>query len=232
MHDFKKIESDVSKIYRIINEKKCFQESDFNERYQPQLQRNMIQFKNISTKLLVVKSKSKEYLNWYKVNMPKFRFDESDFQLEVMTLFCQHGLSTFELLKRFLLNTMNLTEINTKTNSKLKVTSMLGDVVSVMKKITVIKNNQINDLINVEFRNTLAHDSWYFENSIFKFKNTKGISCQLSIDEVYSSIVRIWFVNKTFIEMYTKEYYPESVEFYNKELSTIMNEAIPLYPDD
>ena len=218
MHDIEKVESEVSKIYQILNKEKCFQKSDFNKRYLPQLRRNMIQFKNISTKLSVAKLKSEEYLNWYKVNMPKFRFDESNFQLEVMTLLCQHGLSTFELLKRFLLNTMNLTEINTKTNSKLKVTSMLGDVVSVMKKITVIKNNQIDDLINVEFRNTLAHDSWYLENNIFKFKNTKGISYQLSINEVYSRIIRIWSVNKTFTEMYTKEYYPELVELYNKKI--------------
>ena len=232
MHDFEKVESEVSKIYQILNKEKYFKKSDFNGRYQPQLERNMIQFNNIITKFEVEKSKSKEYLNWYKVNMPKFRFDENNFQLELMTLLCQHGLSTFELLKRFLLNTMNLTEINAKTSSKLKVTSMLGDVVSVMKKIIVMKNSPIDDLINVEFRNTLAHDSWYLENNIFEFKSIKGISCQLSIDEVRSKIAIIWLVNKTFTEMYTKEYYPELVELYNKKLSTIMNEAIPLYPDD
>ena len=117
MNDYERAESDIGKIYRILKEKNYFQESDFNTRYLPQLQRNMRQFQNISTKLVVAKLKPKEFVNWHNQNVPTLCYDESNFQLEVMTLLCQHGLSTFELFKRFLLNILDLEKINEKTGN-------------------------------------------------------------------------------------------------------------------
>lgn len=176
MNDYERAENNIGKIYRILKEKDYFQESNFNTRYLPQLERNMRQFQNITTKLTVAKLKPKEFVTWHNQNLPTLHYDENNFQLEVMTLLCQHGLSTFELFKRFLLNTLNLEKINKKTNSKLKATSMLGDVINSLKQILTTKTTQIDNLIDVEFRNTLAHDSWYLENNLFKFVSTKGIT--------------------------------------------------------
>jgi|APSaa5957512535_1039671.scaffolds.fasta_scaffold04523_2 hypothetical protein len=232
MNDYERAESDIGKIYRILKEKNYFQESDFNTRYLPQLQRNMRQFQNISTKLVVAKLKPKEFVNWHNQNVPTLCYDESNFQLEVMTLLCQHGLSTFELFKRFLLNILDLEKINEKTNSTLKNTSMLGDLVNSLKKILTTKTNQIDNLIDVEFRNTLAHDSWYLDNNFFKFMSTKGRQHELSVNDVYHHVVKIWLVNRAITKKYTEDYYPEIVELYEKELGTIMNEAMPMYQED
>jgi hypothetical protein len=232
MLNFDEIKNDTSKIYRILKEKNCFQETDFNERYLPQLHRNMLQFKNISTKLFIAKTKSKEFLNWYDQNIPKFQYDAYDFRLEIITLLCHHGLSTFELLKRFLLNTLNLSEINKKSNLSISKTSMLGDVVKAIKKIVFIKPKRIDELIDNEFRKTLAHDSWYLEDNYFKFRNTNGVDKQLSLNDVYFNVVKIWFVNKIISMRYTEDFYPESIELYDNNLGKIMDEVMPLYPDN
>jgi len=229
-HDI--VENDVSKIYRILYEKNCFHHTEFNDRYLPQLERNMIQFKTISTKLFIAKTKSKEYLEWYEKNIPQFRFEKRDFQLDIITMFCHHALSTFELLKRFLLNTLDLNTVNAKSNSSLSNTSMLGDIVKSIKKIVFIKQDRIDNLIDNEFRNTLAHDSWYLENDIFKFKNTKGVDRQLSLNDVYSHVIKIWLVNRTFSIRYTEDFYPEQIEMYESGLGKIMDEVMPLYPDN
>jgi hypothetical protein len=84
---------------------------------------------------------------------------------------------------------------------------------------------------HVEFRNTLAHDSWYLENNLFKFMSTQGRQHELSVNDVYHHVVKIWFVNRAITKKYTEDYYPEIVELYEKELGTIMNEAMPMYRD-
>lgn len=236
MIDFKeienKLENETSKIYTILKAKNCFQETDFNERFLPQLTRNMIQFRNISTKIFIGQTKSIEYLDWYKNNLPQFHFDEEDFHLEIITLLCHHGLSSFELLKRFLLYTLNLSEVNKKSNITLTKTSMLGDVVKSIKKIIFIKQDIIDELFNNEFRNTLAHDSWYLENNLFKFKDTKGIDRSLSMNDVYSNVIKIWMVYTMFTKKYTQDYYPECIEMYNDKLGKILDDVMPLYPDN
>ena len=226
------IKNETTEIYKILNTKKCFQQTDFNSRYLPQLERNMIQFKNISTKLFIAQTKSKEYLEWHKRNIPQFQFNENDFHLEIITLFCHHALSTFELLKRFLLNTLDLNKINQNYNVNLTKISMLGDIIDAIKKIASIKPNVIDELMDKEFRNTLAHDSWYMEDGLFKFMNTKGINRQLSLTKVYSNVIKIWFVNKTFSTRYNEDYYPECIEMYDNGLGKIMDEVIPLYPNE
>ena len=225
------IEKESSRIYTILKVENLFKKTDFNERYLPQLTRNMIQFRNMYRKLLIAENKLlPKYLKWYDENFSEFPMNESDFLLEILTLLCNHGLATFELFKRFFLNTINLELLNSKSNMNLNQRSMLGEIIKAIKKLEFIAPKKLDMVVDTEFRNTLAHDSWYLEGNQFKFKDTNGTDRYLSLEELHENIRKIMMAYKVISSKYGEDYEPESIEAYKNQYKKYMDNIIPLSP--
>lgn len=214
-----------------------FKKTDFHVRYGNQIIRNHYQLNNITRREEIFKHHLENYLKWNNENLPHMPMKKFDYFIEFTTLFTNHGLATYESLKRFFLETLDLELINKKIAKKpndfLIPTSMWGNIARAIGKLPCVDPRVISDLFDVEFRNSLAHDSWYFENNFFKYLDMKRNIVELPLIDLPLKIRAIFGFYTFVTKEYFKEYYPEIIE--NDEINQKKYGLLPIFeltPDD
>ena len=205
-----------------------FKKTDFHERYGNQIVRNHLQLNNLIRRFEIGEYHLENYLEWNNAYIPTMPMRKIDYIIELTTLFTNHGLATYESLKRFFLETLDLEKLNEITKEKIHSTSTWGSLSRAISKIPCVNQKVITDLFDVDFRNALAHDTWYFEDISMKYLDMKGNVVTVPFKVLVPKIHTIFgFYNFTTND-YFEEYVPELIEQYTK-MEEKMNKDIPIF---
>jgi len=190
----------------------------------------MHQFNNLNRILEIGENHLESYLQWNNQNIPNMPITKYDHFIELITLLCNHGLATYELLKRFFLETLDLELLNSKTNSKIIKTSTWGTLTMAISKLTNVNEQISNELFDIDFRNTLAHDSWYLDEGSMRYvapKNKKEIAIPYA--RLHEKIQLIFVFYHVMTDQYFRLYFPEMTQEYENGLGKVMDIIFPLY---
>lgn len=224
------VESLSKSLFTILKVEDCFVKTEFHQRYGKQLLRNMHQFNNFNRVLQIAEHHLDEYIQWNNQTLPEMQMTQYDYLIEVITLLCNHGLATYEFLKRFFLETIDLELLNKKTGSNLHKGSMLGDFVKAISKLPNVNNKITDELIDVRFRNALAHDSWYLHDGALRYVETKTkneiVYPYQLLHEKIQIIFGLFHIIK---DQYFRTYFPEMVMEYEDDLGKLMDFIFPMY---
>lgn len=217
-------------LFTVLKVEDCFIKTEFHQRYEKQLFRNMHQFNNLNRVLQIAEHHLDEYIRWNNQIVPEMQMTKYDYLIEVMTLLCNHGLATYEFLKRFFLETIDLELLNKKTESRLHRGSMLGTFVEAVAKLPSISSKITEDLFDVGFRNALAHDSWYLHDDAMRYVDPKTKNeVVFPYSQLHEKIQIIFGFYHVITEQYFETYFPEMVRAYKENIGEIMNFIFPMY---
>lgn len=223
------VESLSKSLFTILKVESCFIKTDFHQRYEKQLFRNMSQFNNLNRVLQTAEHHLDDYVQWNNQILPEMQMTRYDYFVEVVTLLCNHGLATYEFLKRFFLETMDLELLNKKTESRLHKGSMLGAFVESIAKLPNVNNKITDDLFDVGFRNALAHDSWYLHDGSMRYVEPKTKNeIVYPYPQLHEKIQIIFGFYHVITDQYFKTYFPEMVQMYEDGLGDIMDSIFPM----
>lgn len=204
-------------MFTVLKVEDLFIKSPFHERYFHQLTRNMIQFNNLMKKFEIGDNSLDSYLEWHAKNTPEPMMTRFDFRIEITTLLSNHSLATYEFLKRFFLQVINLVLLNSKTKSKIKTTSTLGSILEAVSKLPNINPESLSKFFDIDFRNALAHDSWYLDLDGMRYLNPDNSLILIPYSKLQEKSSIIIALYSTITSEYFKIYYPEVVQYYEKE---------------
>ncbi|MGI0060232.1 MAG: hypothetical protein ACREBJ_10745 [Nitrosotalea sp.] len=214
-------------LYDILKLQDLFVKSNLIERWGAQTFRNLIQFNNLNRRVKIAEKNLPDYLAWYKKNIPENPMDESQFTLESITLLCYQGLSIFEHFKRFLLLTMDLQKLNKLVKGKLTNHSTIGSLIEAITKLPDVNKKIVNELFDIDFRNSFAHDSWYIEEEYWKYVKPDGESIILKFDELARKVKSLHANASIIILRYNQDNFPQIVEMYNELNKKFKNTLLP-----
>ena len=231
MFTIDEIESLSKSLYTILRVEDCFKKTDFHERYGKQLLRIGKQFNNLNRKNEIGNNHLEEYLKWHNQKIPnESPMTKFDFFIEINTLFCSFGLTHYEFLKRFFIETLNLKLFRTKTKSKIKSVPTFGGLVKAFEDLPNF-NQEMKDMLDTDFRNALAHDSWYLEDNEMRYMTSKRKLIQIPIAKIPQKINTIVGVYSTITKCYFEEFFPEILNQY-ADLKNSINDYFPLYGNE
>lgn len=215
-------------LYTILKVEGCFRKNDFRERYGNQLIRIGQQLNNLSRKLVITNNHMEEYLQLYNEKIPNEpQMTKWDAFIELNTLFCSFGLTHYELLKRFFIEVLDLEHLSSISKTRIGKTPTFGELVNIFKNLPNY-SNKMTEMLDNDFRNALAHDSWYLGNKNMKYiVNNKLV--QIPLSRIPQKINIIGAVYSTISNCYTEDFFPEYVEVYNKGLKDEIQKTIPLF---
>lgn len=220
----------VKDLFTIIETEKLFIKSPFHDRYYYQLTRNMIQFNNLMKKFEVGDHNLEGYLEWHAKNTPDPPMTRFDFRVELTTLLTNHTLATYEFLKRFFTQVIDLDNLNSKTNSKIKVTSTLGSILIAISKLSNVNKELTDKFFDIDFRNALAHDSWYLDLDGMRYLDPDNNLTLIPYSNLQEKTSTVFALYTTITNEYFKNYYPEVIQYYENEGGDKEANAIfPLY---
>ncbi|MGI0059895.1 MAG: hypothetical protein ACREBJ_09020, partial [Nitrosotalea sp.] len=148
-------------LFAILKVENCFIKTEFHERHEKQLYRNMLQFNNLNRILEIGEHHLENYLKWNNQTVPNMPITKYNYFIELITLLCNHGLASYELLKRFFLETMDLDKLTKISGQQIRLDSTWGQLSTAISKLPNVSEQITTELFDIAFRNTLAHDSWY-----------------------------------------------------------------------
>lgn len=217
-------------LFTILKVENCFIKTEFHSRYGNQLFRNMHQFNNLNRILQIAEHHMDEYIQWNNETIPEMKINNYDLFIELLTLLCNHGLATYEILKRFFLETIDLESLNNKTKSRVKKHSTLGTLVDAICELPNVNEKIKNELFDIGFRNALGHDTWYLEKNLFCYVEPKSNQkITLSLQQAHQRIECIFIFYWAISQNYTKLFFPEVIKEYDEEFKQIMDEVFPIY---
>lgn len=222
------VESLSKSIYTILKVENLFQKSDFHERYAKQLFRIGEQFNVLRRKEQITNDFSEEYIKWHNEKAPDLPMTKNECLVEITTLLCSFGLTHYEFLKRFFIETLFLDKLQMETSVHIGKTPTYGTLIKSFQKLTNY-NQKMNELFDVDLRNALAHDSWYLENTGLQYKNFDNKIITISYTELPLKITTIGGAYTFITSNYFKDYFPDIVQLYDGIGSKRINEFFPLY---
>ncbi len=215
-------------LYTILKVEKCFTKNDFIERYGNQLIRIEKQFNNLNRKLAIVRCHIEEYRQLHNEKTPNEpQMTQSDVFIELTTLYCSFGLAHYELLKRFFIATLDLEHLSAIAKTKIRKPPTFGGIINTFKGLPNY-NDKMAEMLDKDFRNALAHDSWYLGSNEMKYLvNDKLV--QIPFLKIPQKIKIIGRAYTTISECYTMDFFPEIVDAYNKGLKNEIQKITPLF---
>lgn len=134
-----------------------------------------------------------------------FGLTEEIFMFDLMRHMASFYLSEIEMLKKIFRDMLDLKRLN------LNPTATLGEMLEALSKRCGINKQSMKQLFNVEFRDALAHDSWYFENRKFTYKTKGGKIEQWTIDEFGGELISLSVLTEQICLKYLKKFEPDKV---------------------
>lgn len=215
-------------LYTILKIEDLFKKSDFHERYAKQLFRIGQQFNNLRRKEYITSNHTEEYLKWNSQKTPDYPMTKHECLIEITTLLCSFGLTHYEFLKRFFIETLLLDELSNKTGIDIGKNPTYGTLVKAFRKLPNY-DEKMNIMLDEDLRNALAHDTWYFEGTKMEYRNFKNQIIEISPTKIPQKINTVLIAYTVITTKYFQDFFPEIVEFYDKIGSRKINELFPLY---
>jgi len=134
-----------------------------------------------------------------------FGLTEEIFMFDLVRHMASFYLSEIEMLKKVFRDMINLKKLN------LKPTATLGEILEAIAKRCGINKKGMKQLFNVEFRDAIAHDSWYFENRLFTYKTKGGKVEQWTIAEFGGELISLSVLTEQICLKYLKMFQPDKV---------------------
>ena len=223
-------------LYTILKVENFFKQTNFEERYQNQLFRIGYQLNTINRKIHIFNNYADEYIKWHNDKTSTPPMTKEEYLIETTTLLCSFGLAHYELLKKFFLEALSLdkmrkayTKHDSRTQSSNKTT--YGALVKLLRECPNF-NVKMCEMLDVNFRNALAHDTWYLEDNQMRYTIPGGQQIKIPIKYIPQKIFTIIQVYGTITTNYFEYYEPNVVEDYNKIGSKKFNKIFPLYGMD
>ena len=147
---------------------------------------------------------------------------------ELTTLLCNFGLTHYELLKRFFMETLIRNKLGT---TRIKQNTTYGTIV---KSFELLPNFDIKmrEMLDNDLRNALAHDTWYFTENHLMYKNLKNELVQIPFARIPQKINTIIEVYSVITSSYWRDFERDAVRAYNIIGSKKINKIFPLYGMD
>ena len=235
MLDLAKTQTLSKSLYTTLKVGDFFKKSNFHERYQYQIIRLGYQFNTLSRKYNIAKNYGIEYLSWINNRTLEPPMTTVDFSIELSTLLCSFGLAHYELLKRFLLEVLDVNKMykacmpkNSTKRSRNQERITYGQLVNLLQECPNFTTEML-EMLDVDLRNALAHDTWYFSNNQIAYMNLRKQTINISFEKFPQKIFIITQAYTTISNCYMKDYESDTVETYNKIGSKEFNKIFPLY---
>ena len=123
-----------------------------------------------------------ELLDNYKKFWAGHFINEFDIYNDFMQQAASYLLSMFEHIKRFLMMFLDLKKM------KLREKSTLGIIVIEISKKCGYSWDSLNDLFDVNTRNIIGHDNWYYKEKNFAYKDENGVEKEITLSELVEKI--------------------------------------------
>jgi hypothetical protein len=157
----------------------------------------------ITTKMLVLLLRTRgtpENKEKFSNAMKNFGFDKEHVNLLPWIVELQLLLGSYELLKRTLIQVIDLENI-----PNLKPKSTLGDIIGKLNHR--LKQNFFKNFIDNELRNALGHDDWWIENELtFCYKTKNSEPKKLTLEKFSEIVKNHEKFSKSFYENYGNQY--------------------------
>ena len=153
----------------------------------------------------------------FKTNMEKLGFSVEDMMWNHLVIMSQLALAQSEALKRFLISILDKQKIFKNGNRKFYEYGYL--IKELSNKITDPKFRKcFEDIFNVELRNALAHDDWWFENRKFVFRDKHKKIVEYDFGKFMEEVKKINSVTRYFVYRYLENYRKshQSFQHYNQ----------------
>lgn len=214
-------------LYTILKVENLFKKTDFRERYGQQLLRIGAQFNNINRKKEITNNYLDEYLKWNTEKVPDPPMTRFDCLVELTTILCSFALTHYEFLKRFFIESLDLILLFSKTNMKYYPRPTYGSLVKSFENLPNF-DKKMNDMLDEDFRNALAHDTWYFDKDGLRYNNLKQEIITIPFGEIPKKINTIVIIYSVITNNYYQDFFPGIEQQYQKERKEI-NKLFPLY---
>ena len=144
-----------------------------------------------------------DILKKYLETNATFGITEEIFMFDFVRHMASFYLSEIEMLKKIFRNMLDLKKLN------LNPTVTLGEMLEAISKRCGIGKKELKQLFNVEFRDAIAHDSWYFENRKFTYKTKGGKIEQWTIEEFGGELISLSILTEQICLKYLKKFVPD-----------------------
>lgn len=180
MIKFNDIPIEVEQFFKILDENNlliAFNDNDMIDKIGKRLDPIA---KILEAKYMIITDK--DFFNKYKKFWSQFFITEDELYQDYMQQTSAMILSQFEFLKRFLRMILDLKKL------KIKEIATLGEIITSISKNSKLSKSKLQNLFNLEMRDVIAHDSWYYENKDFCYKKKDGSTIQLTFEEFHDMI--------------------------------------------
>lgn len=144
-------------------------------------------------------------LKKYLEAITPFGLTEEDFMFDFVRHMASFYLSETEMLKKVFREMLDLKKM------KLKSTATLGEILEQVAHRCGIRKKEMKQLFNIELRDAIAHDSWYFEDRKFTYKTKGGKKEQWTYKEFGGELISLSVLTEQISLNYIKRFQPEQV---------------------
>jgi len=122
-----------------------------------------------------------ELLCSYKKFWAPYSITEFDIYNDFMQQAASYLLSMFEHIRRFLMMFLDLDKM------RLKTIATYGQIVGKIANTCDYTWKELSELFDVETRNIIGHDNWYYNEKKFAYKD-KGVEKEITLSELVEKI--------------------------------------------
>ena len=194
-------------------------------RHKRRIERRLFQFNAHLRKLATLDNDNFcSYMQWNAQHVD-MGIQREDLFVEFATLFCTTGLAYCEALTRF----FNLTLHRDKLGKRVKQPTY-GSFAHAFKQNLDGFTESMQTMLDVDFRNALAHDSWYFNEIVsrFRYPRKKQTDASIPFYRLPMKIIAIIVVYDTITGKYFNDFMPNGLQHYDLFEGPTMFNDMPL----
>ena len=214
-------ESLATALYTELKQQGWFRESlpdvlkDYDRqekmRHKHRMERRLFQINAHLRKLATLDNDNfHSYLQWNAQHVDMW-IQSEDLLVEFATLFCTTGLVYCEALTRFFNLTLHRSRLGKRPEQP-----TYGSIVYAFKQNLGGFTERMQTMLDVDFRNALAHDSWYFNEAISRFRYLRKNQTDASIPfyRLPMKIISIIVLYDTITGKYFNDFMPNGLQHY------------------
>lgn len=169
----------LTTVFKKLFDADCLIAFKDNEEFDKIFERTNSIMKISEAKFLILQDD--ELLDNYKKFWAGHFINEFDIYNDFMQQAASYLLSMFEHIKRFLMMFLNLDKMTLKT------TATYGQIVGKIANTCDYPWKELSELFDVETRNIIGHDNWYYNEKKFAYKD-EGVEKEITLSELVEKI--------------------------------------------
>jgi len=174
------ISQKLKTVFKKLFDSSCLVSFRDNEEFDKIFERTNSIMKVSEAKFLILDDD--KLLHDYKKFWAAHFIDEFDIYNDFMQQAASYLLSMFEHVKRFLMMILDLEKM------KLHEKATLGTIVTTISLKCGYSRNSLNELFDVETRNIIGHDNWYYKEKNFVYKDDNCVEKEMTLKELVEKL--------------------------------------------